>query len=414
MTKDPSPSSIYDMVIIGGGIAGAAIARDAALRGTSVILLEKNRFGSGTSGQTSKLIHGGIRYLEIAWDALKRAQFGEAWKNFRFVCQALQECRTLERLAPNLVKPLPLILPIYASDSRRRWSIYTGVLLYYVLGLCSGGARAPKIFWRTNSITQLLPELRTEGLLGGVMIWDRLTDDRALVQSIMSSAARAGAKTQENIAVQTYHYDSNQKMFVISVRDQSGRDFECRARTLVNATGPWIDEMRERGNEKDQAWIEPIAGSHIVFKPFLPQSVLLQAQDQRFFFCIHVGHQMRVGTTERLHANPDTVKATREDIQYLLDSLSFYFPKLKLRREDILETDAGVRPLFKSKGPKKASTISREHELIQSPSGMLNIIGVKLTDHRRAAKKAVDLLLPELLKFNPRIQRRCRTDREPY
>ena len=147
MPTDPS-DMIYDIAIIGGGIAGAGIARDASLRGLSVVLFEKSFFGAGASSKSSKLIHGGIRYLELSWDALKKAKFREAWKNLKFVFFSLGECRILARIAPDLIKPLPLLIPIYKNSPRGRLSIFMGAGLYTLLSLLSGGGRIPKVFFR--------------------------------------------------------------------------------------------------------------------------------------------------------------------------------------------------------------------------------------------------------------------------
>ena len=187
--------TVYDLAVIGGGIAGAAIARDAALRGIRVVLFEKNTFGSGTSSKSSRLIHGGIRYLEIAWDALKTGRLSEAWKNFCFVFSALKECRILQKIAPGLIRPIPILIPIYKEDPRGRWSIFAGALLYSALAALSGEWKPVKIFLNPSDIAKELPGLKTTGLLGGTRIWDRTVDDRALVRATMASAARHGAMT---------------------------------------------------------------------------------------------------------------------------------------------------------------------------------------------------------------------------
>ncbi len=403
---------IYDVGIIGGGIAGAAIARDAALRGMSVVLFEKNEFGSGASSKSSKLIHGGIRYLELSWNSLKCAAFSEAWKNFRFVFVSLKESRILRRIAPSLVEPLPLIAPIYASDRRRPWMIYGGAMLYFILALFAGGSKFPTIYASKKSILKALPELNSEGLLGGVKIWDHWADDKALVLATIESAKKNKALCFEKSPVLSYESDSVSNTFLMNVMDH-GEERILRVRKLVNASGPWVDKTRELGHEKNHDFILPVAGSHVTLPVFLPCSTLLQAEDGRFFFVINHGQKARVGTTERIVTDLDSVQPTEEEINYLLDSLKRYFPKINFQRKEILSVDAGVRPLSVPVSSQNPYEISREHEIRVSPSGCIHMIGVKLTDHRRAAEEVVNRLVPLLLPTNPNLKRKTSTHRLP-
>lgn len=405
-------SEILDLGIIGGGISGAAIARDASLRGVSVALFEKNEFGSGASSKSSKLIHGGVRYLELAWNAFKHREFDEAWKNFRFVFVSLRESRILRRIAPTLVEPLPLIVPIYRSDRRKPWMVYSGVLLYFILGLLAGGAKFPKIYGRKKSILKALPGLNPEGLLGAIRLSDYWVDDKALVLAIMESAKKNGALCSEKMAVTRYEHEEASNTYQVRVR-QNGKERDLRVRKLVNASGPWIDKTRELGNEKGHDLILPVAGSHITLNAFLPCSVLLQARDGRFFFVINHKQTARVGTTERLVTSVDSVKPTEEEIDYLLSSLKRYFPKKDFTRKDILSQDAGVRPLSVPASSRDPNEIAREHEIRVSPSGCIHMIGVKLTDHRRAAEEVVNRLVPTLLPTNPNLRRKTLTHRLP-
>ncbi|MBP9733360.1 MAG: FAD-dependent oxidoreductase [Candidatus Omnitrophica bacterium] len=405
MTQTP----VYDLLIIGGGIAGAGIARDAALRGARVLLLEKKTFGSGTSSRSSRLIHGGIRYLEIAWSSLLSGNLGGAARNFRFVFSALRECRTLERTAPDLVKPISLLIPIYKTDPRRPGTVYAGAWLYWLLAALSGGGMKPKMHRGAEAARRVLPQLRAEGLLGAVEIWDRTTDDRELVRQTIESAQRAGAICLEQALVTGWE------------RDESGSGFRVRSRigvaettfktqTLVNASGPWLDRVRGiSGAAASTPLISPVAGAHITVRPFLPVSALLQAKDKRIFFCINSHDGCRIGTTERDCDDPDQVRATEEEIKYLLESAAFYFPDQHLTRADIISTDAGIRPLARPAKAVSAHATSREHVITRDASGIVNVAGVKLTDYRRAAEDTIDFLLPDLLRHNPRILRRCTT-----
>lgn len=384
--------TLYDLAVIGGGIAGAGVAREAALRGLSVVLFEKNGFGSGASSKSSKLIHGGVRYLELAWNALKRGHFGEAYKNLRFVFHALGECRKLEKIAPELIKPLPIIIPVYSSDKRKPLMVYAGTFLYFILALLGGGAKAPRIFWTKRSLLETVPSLNPEGLKGGVQIWDRVTDDHALVSHVIALAKKQGAKCFEHAAITAYTHETDRFRITAHI---DGQEKIFYSKKLANASGPWIDRTRALGGEKKGELIIPVAGSHIEFKLFLPTSMLLQAKDDRFFFVINTGGRSRVGTTEWLCPDPDSVKIPEEDVEYLLASLSRYFPGEHLSRKEILNSDAGIRPLAHSPRAKNPNEISREHELIEGPNGVLHLVGVKLTDHRRTAEEAVKKLFPK-------------------
>ena len=406
-----NPEDIYDIAIIGGGIAGAGIARDAALRGIRTALFEAKSFGSGTSSKSSKLIHGGIRYLELSWNAFRRGALREAWKNLRFVFHSLKESRILEKIAPDLVKPVALIIPVYRSDARKPAAIYLGTLLYWLLSVCSGKARLPAVFWSKKSILEKLPELKKEDLLGGVLLWDHTADDLGLVQATIASARKNGAVCLENSAVTKFDYDFDRNFYKIYLDGAATPSYFSRK--LLNATGPWVDKTREllRDKEYDENLIEPVAGAHITLKRFLPWSVILEAQDSRVFFVINRGETARVGTTEWPCENPDEVKPRQEDIDYLLASLSKYFPDKKFGVGDVLSSDAGVRPLAKPAGNQSAHEISREHAIRVDHSGVIHVLGVKLTDHRRAAEEIVDELVPQLLRANPDIKTKTLTHR---
>jgi glycerol-3-phosphate dehydrogenase len=408
MTQN-TPQPPYDLIIIGGGIAGAGIARDAALRGVRALLLEKNFFGSGTSSKSSRLIHGGIRYLEIAWNALKAGDFHSAGTNLRFVFSALRECRTLERIAPDLIKPVRLTIPVYQGDPLPPEMVHAGACLYYLLAAFSGGGRKPRLLRGADAALRALPSLRREGLLGAVQIWDRTTDDRALTVQTIESARRAGALCLENSEV--LGWEKNGGHFKIRLR-ADGTETCFYAHVLINASGPWVDRVRRSSGPADPL-ISSIAGAHITVSPFLPESALLQAKDKRIFFCINTHDGCRIGTTEWACDDPDTVRATDADIDYLLEAVKFYFPQKNLTRADILGSDAGIRPLARPKKSQSAHETSREHRIVRDPSGIVNVVGVKLTDHRRAAEDALNFILPDLLKHNPSISKRCTTATTP-
>ena len=386
---------IYDIAIIGGGIAGGAIARDAALRDLKVVLFEKNTFGSGTSSKSSKLIHGGIRYLELAWTSLKQGHFIESWKNFRFIFSALKESAILEKIASNLVLPVEFVVPIYKRKDQNAFAVYFGTFLYGLLAFFTGGRKFPKILFRKEAVLKLIPLLNPNNLIGGVIIWDHWTDDKALVEETIRSAVRAGANAREHAFVKSYQLEQNDKIYSLAVEENSGTRVYY-ARKLVNASGPWVDKIRDFAHEKTEDFIVPVAGSHITVKKFTDHSMVLQADDKRIFFMMNIGDYARVGTTERIHRNPDTVKPTEEEIEYLLCALERYFPGTNFTAEHIISKDAGIRPLAKPQKNLPPHSISREHELRIGPTGVIHVLGVKLTDHRRAGEDVVNRIGKEL------------------
>lgn len=409
MPEQPT-ETVYDVAIIGGGIAGAAIARDAALRGLGVILFEKNTFGSGTSSKSSRLIHGGIRYLETAWKAFKSGRLAEAWKNLRFVFLSLRESRILRKIAPDLVKPIPIVIPILGDQGRNRPTVFAGCLLYYFLGLLSRSARRPRLLFTKKSVLRLLPQLNETNLKGGVILWDHLTDDKRLVEQTIHSAIQNGARALEHAKVIRYQQRAEDKLYEIQV-ETNQTVTQYSARTLVNASGPWVDKVRALTQPVSENYLLPVAGAHVTFKKFIDYSVILQAEDHRFFFVINSGDTSRVGTTERLDADPDNDQPSEEEVNYLMRSLRIYFPALSLDPEAILNRDSGIRPLVRSDDLSHPSDISREHEIKRDTLGIFHVLGVKLTDHRRAAEETVDLLLEDLGNQCPKARRKTTTHR---
>ncbi len=388
--KNGAQEALYDVAVIGGGIAGTAVARDAALRGLRVVLFEKRTFGSGASAKSSRLIHGGIRYLELSWNAFKAGRAGEAWKNFRFVFASLAEARILERIAPSLVRPIALVIPVYAGDKRRPGTVYFGAWLYWLLAIISGGARKPEILASKRAVLEAVPGLREEGLLGGVRLWDRHADDAGLVRATAASARAHGALCLENAPVTGYAKNAAGLFDIHADTPEGPRTFVSKS--LVDASGPWIDRTRALGGEKSLDYVLPVAGAHITLTPFLPASVILQADDGRIFFVINTGGAARVGTTERECREPENIAPTEDEIDYLLKGLKRYFPGKDFLRKDILSQDAGIRPLALEPDSRDPHAVSREHALRQGPTGAFHLVGVKLTDHRRAAEETVDRL----------------------
>jgi glycerol-3-phosphate dehydrogenase len=407
-----SSEDLLDIAIIGGGIAGAGIARDATLRGFRVGLFEKNTFGSGTSGKSSKLIHGGLRYLEIACLALRYGNFSKFWKNFCFVFSALRESHILERTASQYVKPILFIVPLYQSDDRSLLSVYIGSLVYGILAFLSGSQRMPKILWSKDAVLKWVPNLNAAGLVGGVVIWDHLTNDKELVQAIINDAERSGAEIYEHAPVQKYQLLENKTTYKLTVK-LKGKQTEFYARKVINAGGPWIDQIRSTSSTNDEEYIVPVAGAHINVRKFTDYSVILRAPDKRIFFVINIGPHARIGTTERIHKDPDHVEPLAEEIEYLFFALERYFPSVSLSETDVIAQDAGIRPLARPKKTTPLSDISREHEIRTDELGVIHMVGVKITDHRRAAQEVVDQLVKQLTPMGPSIRKKRLTPSTP-
>lgn len=390
---------IYDVLIIGGGIAGAGLAREASLQGASVALFEKKYFGNGASHASSKLIHGGIRYLETSWDCLHKGDFQGARKNLRFVFTSLRECRRLEKIAPQLIHHIPITIPVYRNAKRSVFTLYMGCLLYWLLGLLGGNSKFPRIHLGAKSVLKHFPSLNKEGLAGAITIHERLTDDIELVRKTLNSASKHGAHLFENTQIIQWRYNSQTKIYQVDALDAVRQIHTFQTRQIVNATGAWIDQVRDKNQHRNHLpLIEPIAGCHIHIRPFLKESMLLEAEDGRLFFCIHRGDHLRVGTTEVRCDKPDNVTASEAEIQYLLKALNTYFPDEHFDESSILHQDAGIRPLAMPKNTTSADRISREHQLILDGDGLMNMVGVKLTDHRRAAEECFDVLRKRLKK----------------
>ncbi|MDA9101311.1 FAD-dependent oxidoreductase [Omnitrophica bacterium] len=402
----------FKLAVIGGGIAGAGIARDAAMRGIRVVLFEKNTFGSGTSSKSSKLIHGGIRYLELAWNALKQFQLKEFFRNLRFVSESLKESYYLEQMAPDLVQPICLCIPVYKNRGRSFPAVVFGACFYGFLARLAKAKKGPEILGSSEAVLKRIPQLRKENLRGAVMIWDHISDDRKLVIQTMQSAIRHGATAFEKCPVESYRYLEDRNLYEIKT-SHNGQARLFYAHKLINASGPWVDKVRQSANEKTKDYILPVAGSHITLEAFTEHSVILQARDNRVFFVIQFGGRARVGTTEWIHRDPDCISPREEDIQYLTDSLTYYFPEVSFDSKKILSSDCGIRPLAKPQKSLSPTEISREHEVRIGPSGVLHVLGVKLTDHRRAAEQIIDSLIADLGKDNPAIKKKSATAKTP-
>ncbi|MES2641488.1 MAG: glycerol-3-phosphate dehydrogenase/oxidase [Myxococcota bacterium] len=371
----------FDLVVIGGGAIGAASARDAALRGLKVALIDTDDIASGTSSRSSKLIHGGLRYLEQG--------------DLSLVFESVSERRTMMNIAPHLVRPLGFLFPIYASDPVRLATLRLGLIVYEGLALF----RSPKRH-KTLSAAEVgeeVPLLRKTGLHGGPLYWDCMTDDARLTLETVLDARQAGA------AVLTYGRAELRRgedgritgVRVIDLADRSGapRTVDIRASAVINATGPWSDSVRSSPTQQSHQ-LRLTKGVHIVLPaarlPLEHTVVCFHPKDQRVMFVIPWGDQVYVGTTDTdYEGDPRDVAADAADIDYLLQAIDAYFPDVHIRPDEITATWAGLRPLIRAEGVSP-SQVSREHVITTDADGLVSIAGGKLTTARRMGAEVVE------------------------
>ena len=385
----------FDLLIVGGGITGAATARDAASRGLRVALVEKHDFAWGTSSRSSKLIHGGLRYLQ----------------NFEFglVFEALAERALLLKTAPNLVRPLPFFLPVYQGDPNGRTILSLGLWLYDLLALF----RTPGFHQRLSrsGILAKIPFLNPDKLAGGFRYYDASMWDDALAVDTLRAAAGLGARVANYVEALSPIWKGD----VISgfrVQDrETGSDFELRAKRVIVCAGPWTDAVGTRLSQRWRHWLNPSKGVHLVFDlrriPVPGAMVMSHPEDGRIAFVIPRPDMgagvVIVGTTDGpTPRDPDQAEVEPGDVSYLMGLLRRYFPALDLRVSDILSAYVGVRPLMETKGQGEGASgggaavlqkVSREHHIDLVPGGVVVVAGGKYTTHRRMAEEIVDFAL---------------------
>lgn len=374
--------SRFDVLVIGGGITGAGVARDAAMRGLDVALVEKNDFASGTSSRSSRLVHGGIRYLEYAQVGMVR--------------ESVRERETLLRIAPHLVHPLEFTWPVYRKARISRTRLRVALAVYNVL---AGRVSFPRIESRTALLGRE-PLLKSDGLHGGAVYTDAATDDSRLTLANILAAKDAGAIAVNHAeAVRPISRDRDQ--WLVKVHDAAlNADFEVRASVIVNATGPWRLNL-ERRWPQHRAQRRGSKGVHIA----LPQEAIrnhgaltiLSPDEGRVMFVLPAGQFTIVGTTDTwTDESPEEVRASQKDIQYLLRAVNAYFPSAEATERDVVSAWAGIRPLADWNPDKSPSEFSREHRINRNGAGMITVSGGKLTTYRAMAEEIVNCVEQEL------------------
>ena len=385
----------FDLVVVGGGIAGCGIARDAALRGLSVLLVEKRDFAAETSSASSKLAHGGLRYLE--------------YLRFGLVRESLHERETLLRIAPHLVRPLPFLLPVYRNLGRPLWKLRAGLFLYDLLqgGMSLGRHRLLK----SEEIASEEPQLQTNGLKGGFRFHDAQMNDARLVLENALDAQAHGALLLSRVECKDLLVREG-RVVGVHLRDLLGAEsVEVEARVVVNAAGPWY--ARILGMQKLTEGPTPrlSRGTHIVL-PSITQGhgILLQSrQDRRVLFALPWKGQSLVGTTEIEHyGRPEELSIEDEDVEYLLREVDSYFPAKNQSERRVLSSFAGLRTLLP--GSAELGEVSREAQVREEAPGLVCVLGGKFTTYRAVAERAVDMIT---LLIDAKAKRACQTAELP-
>ena len=385
----------YDVVIIGGGITGAGIALDASNRGMKVALVEMQDFAQGTSSRSTKLVHGGLRYL-------KQLQVG-------VVAETGRERAIVYENGPHVTTPERMLLPMHKGGSMGKFTTAIGLTMYDRLAGVKKAER--KTMLNKKQTLEKEPLVKKDGLKGGGSYVEYRTDDARLTIEVMKRAEEKGATIINHTKSVHFTYDNNEKVNGIHVEDQlDGETYAIKAKKVINASGPWVDEVRSGDYARNNKQLRLTKGIHVVIdqsKFPLGQAVYFDTEkDGRMIFAIPREGKAYVGTTDTFYDNDKTSPlATQEDRDYLIDAINYMFPDVNVSDSDIESSWAGVRPLILEEG-KDPSEISRKDEVWEGKSGLLTIAGGKLTGYRHMALEIVDLLAKRLkeeykLKFKP-------------
>lgn len=371
----------FDLAIVGGGITGAGVARDAASRGLKVALIEASDFASGTSSRSSKLIHGGIRYLENL--------------EFHLVFEALSERQTLFEMAPHLVHPLRFLLPVYKAGRVPVWKLGLGMWVYDALSMFE----APELnqHMSPGELAMDYPALQTKDLEGGFVYYDAYMDDDRLVHETLRSAVSLGV-TAVNYVKAIDVEMSGEQIHSLVCKDQiTGKQFKLKAKHFVSTVGPWTDKLGQSLFKNWKNRLRPTKGVHLTFlRERVPlKDAIVMEDGKRIVFAIPRHEMVIIGTTDTDYpGDPASVRAEPEDIDYILKVTDRYFPGAKITAKDIVGCYAGVRPLVHD-GAQTESKTSREHVIWTDPRGVTFVAGGKYTTYRKMAEQIVDVVLKE-------------------
>ncbi|MFZ5827105.1 MAG: FAD-dependent oxidoreductase [Bacillota bacterium] len=373
----------FDLLVIGGGITGSGVAREAALRGLKVGLVEANDFAWATSSRSTKLIHGGLRYLKNM--------------EFRLVRESVEERQRLLAMAPHLVKATPFLFPVYKGDPDPLWMLHIGLTFYdWFAGKTNP---IPHKMLKPGTLREREPWLRSEGLKGGAVYADSRTDDGRLTLEVVQSAVNHGAAVANYLAVTRFVKDANGQITGATVKDQlTGDSFDIAAGRIMAAAGPWADAVRRLDDPNAPELLRLTKGIHLVVphdRLPIEHAVVMRGRDARMMFAVPSGNCTYIGTTDTDHlGDPTDYAITKWDVDYVIDAARRLFPETRLTLDDIIAGWAGFRPLLKPQGDADPSATSRDYKLFSSPSGLFTVAGGKLTAFRAMASHLVDEIFP--------------------
>lgn len=388
----------FDVLIIGGGITGAGIARDAAMRGLRTALVERDDFASGTSSRSSRLIHGGVRYLEHG--------------HLHLVFESSRERRTLMRIAPHLVRPLRFTWPVFRGARVPRWKLLAGLFMYDALAVFRNVGNHEAL--DAAEVTAREPSLKREGLVGGAQYYDAATDDARITLANVVAAVERGAVVANHVEAVRFLRDGDHMVGAVVRAGDEARDIEVRASVVVNAAGPWSDEVRALDAPGARNSVRATKGVHIaVSRERLATHgavTLLSPLDGRVMFVLPSTATTIIGTTDTpTDERPDDVRASEDDIDYLLAAANHFFPGAQLTSGDVIASWAGIRPLIATGYSSTPASASREHRVDRGKSGLISVTGGKLTTYRSMAAEVVTAVERAL----GRKPTRAPTHREP-
>jgi glycerol-3-phosphate dehydrogenase len=390
----------FDLLVIGGGITGAGIALDAASRGMKTALVEMQDFAAGTSSRSSKMIHGGLRYL----------------KKFevKLVSEVGRERAVVYENGPHVTTPEWMIMPLYKKGPNGMFTTSIGLRLYDFLAGVKKEEK--KSMLNKNRILQMEPKFKQDGLLGGGRFVEYRSDDARLTLEVMKEAASLGATVINYTKVRDFIYKDGKVTGVYTEDQLNGQVSEIRVKKIVNAAGPWIDTLREKDHSLNSKQLHLTKGIHLVFDQSvfpLKQAVYFDTPDGRMTLMIPRDGKTYVGTTDTAYKG-DLLhpRMTVSDIDYVMGAIKFIFPELTIKASDIVSSWAGVRPLIHEVG-KGESEISRKDEIWESESGLVTIAGGKLTGYRKMAEKIVDLIASKFQQEYGKDFSPCKTKNMP-
>ncbi len=398
--KSKLQNTHFDVLVIGGGITGAGIALDAVSRGMKVGLVEMQDFAAGTSSRSTKLVHGGLRYL-------KQMQLG-------VVAEVGKERAIVYENGPHVTTPEWMLLPFHEGGTFGKFTTSIGLRMYDFL---AGVKKEERRTMLTEEETiEKAPLVKREGLKGGGYYVEYRTDDARLTMEVMKEAFDQGASLLNYAKVEDLIYENGKIVGVIVKDMMDGGTFEIKARKIINATGPWVDFIREKDHSKKGKVLQHTKGVHVVIDQSrfpLKQAVYFDTPDERMVFAIPREGKAYVGTTDTFYdQDPVSPKMTDQDRDYILDAINYMFPSVNVTKEDVESSWAGVRPLIMEEG-KGASEISRKDETWVSDSGLITIAGGKLTGYRKMAETVLDLVAKQFRDEGYKHFSNCYTEKMP-